>query len=236
MPETPTHPRFPVPFRFQRVRNARKLPLKPRVKKILERLDRAYPAAECALTHENPLQLLVSTILSAQCTDERVNQVTRTLFQEYRTAKDFAAADPRALEQEIRPTGFFRNKTKSILGAAKLLVAKFRGEVLRTMEELLELPGVARKTANVVLGTAFGVASGVVVDTHVDRLSYRLDLTKEKDPKKIEQNLMKIIPRDKWILFSHQLIWHGRLVCQARRPRCPDCPLEDLCYSKDKTI
>ena len=236
MPEKPTHPRFPVPFRFQRVRNARKLPLKPRVKKILERLDRAYPAAECALTHENPLQLLVSTILSAQCTDERVNQVTRTLFQEYRTAKDFAAADPRALEQEIRPTGFFRNKTKSILGAAKLLVAKFRGEVPRTMEELLELPGVARKTANVVLGTAFGVASGVVVDTHVDRLSHRLDLTKEKDPKKIEQNLMKIIPKEKWILFSHQLIWHGRLVCQARRPRCPDCPLEDLCYSKDKTV
>ena len=185
MPEKPTHPRFPVPFRFQRVRNARKLPLKPRVKKILERLDRAYPAAECALTHENPLQLLVSTILSAQCTDERVNQVTRTLFQEYRTAKDFAAADPRELEQEIRPTGFFRNKTKSILGAAKLLVAKFRGEVPETMEELLELPGVARKTANVVLGTAFGVASGVVVDTHVDRLSHRLDLTKEKDPKKI---------------------------------------------------
>ena len=236
MPEKPTHPRFPVPFRFQRVRNARKLPLKPRVKKILERLDRAYPAAECALTHENPLQLLVSTILSAQCTDERVNQVTRTLFQEYRTAKDFAAADPRALEQEIRPTGFFRNKTKSILGAAKLLVAKFRGEVTRTMEELLELPGVARKTANVVLGTAFGVASGVVVDTHVDRLSHRLDLTKEKDPKKIEQNLMKIIPKEKWILFSHQLIWHGRLVCQARRPRCPDCSLVDLCYSKDKTI
>jgi len=236
MPEKPTHPRFPVPFRFQRVRNARKLPLKTRVKKILERLDRAYPAAECALTHENPLQLLVSTILSAQCTDERVNQVTRTLFQEYRTAKDFAAADPRELEQEIRPTGFFRNKTKSILGAAKLLVAKFRGEVPRTMEELLELPGVARKTANVVLGTAFGVASGVVVDTHVDRLSYRLDLTKEKDPKKIEQNLMKIIPKEKWILFSHQLIWHGRLVCQARRPRCPDCSLVDLCYSKDKTV
>ncbi|OFV82436.1 MAG: endonuclease III, partial [Acidobacteria bacterium RIFCSPHIGHO2_02_FULL_67_57] len=170
------------------------------------------------------------------CTDERVNQVTRTLFQEYRTAKDFAAADPRELEQEIRPTGFFRNKTKSILGAAKLLVAKFRGEVPRTMEELLELPGVARKTANVVLGTAFGVASGVVVDTHVDRLSYRLDLTKEKDPKKIEQNLMKIIPKEKWILFSHQLIWHGRLVCQARRPRCPDCSLVDLCYSKDKTV
>ncbi len=236
MPETPKHPRFPVPFRFPRVRNARKLPLKTRVKKILARLDKAYPAAECALTHENPLQLLVSTILSAQCTDERVNRVTRTLFQKYRTAKEFAAADPRALEQEIRPTGFFRNKTKSILGAAKLLVEKFRGEVPRTMEELLELPGVARKTANVVLGTAFGVASGVVVDTHVDRLSHRLDLTKEKDPKKIEQDLMKLIPKEKWIAFSHQLIWHGRLVCQARRPRCPDCSLVDLCYSKDKTV
>ena len=236
MPETPKHPRFPLPVRFRRVSNPRQLPLKARVKKILARLDKAYPAAECALTHENPLQLLVSTILSAQCTDERVNQVTRTLFQKYRTAKDFAAADPRELEQEIRPTGFFRNKTKSIIGAAKLLVGKFHGQVPHTMEELLELPGVARKTANVVLGTAFGVASGVVVDTHVDRLSHRLDLTKEKDPKKIEQNLMKIIPKEKWILFSHQLIWHGRLVCQARRPRCPDCPLEDLCYSKDKTV
>lgn len=236
MPETPKHPRFPLPVRFRRVPNPRQLPLKARVKKILERLDKAYPEAHCALTHENPLQLLVSTILSAQCTDERVNQVTRTLFQKYRTAKDFAATDPRELEQEIRPTGFFRNKTKSILGAAKLLVGKFRGQVPRTMEELLELPGVARKTANVVLGTAYGVTSGVVVDTHVGRLSHRLDLTKEKDPKKIEQDLMKIIPKEKWILFSHQLIWHGRLVCQARRPRCPDCPLEDLCYSKDKTV
>ena len=236
MPETPKHPRFPLPVRFRRVPNARQLPLKARVKRILARLDQAYTAAECALTHENPLQLLVSTILSAQCTDERVNRVTKTLFQKYRTAKDFAAADPRELEQEIRPTGFFRNKTKSILGAAKLLVGKFHGQVPHTMEELLELPGVARKTANVVLGTAFGVASGVVVDTHVDRLSQRLDLTKEKDPKKIEQDLMKIIPKEKWILFSHQLIWHGRLVCQARRPRCPDCPLEDLCYSKDKTV
>ena len=236
MPETPKPPRFPLPARFRRVSNPRQLPLKARVKKILARLDKAYPAAECALTHENPLQLLVSTILSAQCTDERVNRVTRTLFQKYRTAKDFAAADPRELEQEIRPTGFFRNKTKSIIGAAKLLVGKFHGQVPHTMEELLELPGVARKTANVVLGTAFGVASGVVVDTHVDRLSQRLDLTKEKDPKKIEQDLMKIIPKEKWILFSHQLIWHGRLVCQARRPRCPDCPLEDLCYSKDKTV
>ncbi|MBI4466501.1 MAG: endonuclease III [Acidobacteria bacterium] len=236
MPETPSHPRFPVPFRFQRVKNARTLPLKARVKKLLARLDHAYPAAECALTHANPLQLLVSTILSAQCTDERVNQVTQTLFQRYRTVKDFAYADPRELEQEIRPTGFFRNKTRSIIGAAKLLAEKFGGQVPRTMEEMLELPGVARKTANVVLGTAYEIASGIVVDTHVGRLSHRLDLTKEKDPKKIEQNLMKIIPKEKWILISHQLIWHGRLVCQARKPRCPDCPVEDLCYSKDKTI
>jgi len=236
MPEAPKHPRFPVPFRFPRVKNARRLPLKTRVKKILARLDKGYPAAQCALTHESPVQLLVSTILSAQCTDERVNRVTKTLFRKYRSARDFALADPREMEQEIRPTGFFRNKTKSIIGAAKMLVEKFRGRVPRTMEELLELPGVARKTANVVLGTAYGIASGVVVDTHVDRLSHRLDLTKEKDPKRIEQDLMRIIPKDKWIVFSHQLIWHGRLVCQARKPRCADCALEDLCYSKDKTV
>jgi len=234
--ETPKHAKFPVPVRFTRVKNARKLPLKTRAKKILKRLDRAYPAAQCALTHENPLQLLVSTILSAQCTDKRVNQVTRTLFQKYRTAADYAAANPKKLEQEIRSTGFFRNKTKSLLGAGKVLMEKFGGQVPRTMEEMLELPGVARKTANVVLGTAFGLATGVVVDTHVQRLSRRLDLSKQNDPKKIEQDLMQIVPRDHWIRFSHQLIWHGRLVCQARKPKCPDCPLEDLCYSKDKTI
>jgi len=236
MAEAAVHWRFPVPIRFTRIKNARKLPLKTRVKKILARLDRAYPAAQCALRHENPLQLLVSTILSAQCTDERVNQVTQTLFQKYKTAADFAYADPREFEKEIRPTGFFRAKTKSILGATKLLVEKFGGQVPRTMEELLELPGVARKTANVVLGTAFGIASGVVVDTHVIRLARRLDLSHEDDPKKIEQDLMRIIPERKWIVFSHQLIWHGRLVCQARKPKCPDCPLEDLCYSKDKTV
>lgn len=236
MAEAATHAQFPVRFRFRRVPNARKLPLKIRVKKLLERLDKAYPAATCALTHEDPVQLLVSTILSAQCTDERVNQVTRTLFQKYRTARDFAYADPRELEREIRPTGFFRNKTKSIIGAGKMLVEKFGGKVPRTMEEMLELPGVARKTANVVLGTAYGISSGIVVDTHVDRLSHRLDLTREKDPKKIELDLMKIIPKEKWILISHQLIWHGRLICQARKPRCPDCPIADLCYSKDKTV
>jgi len=227
---------FPARFRFARVKNARKLPLKTRAKKILERLERAYPAAQCALRHENPLELLVSTILSAQCTDERVNQVTQALFQKYKTAADFAYADPREFEKEIRPTGFFRSKTKSILGATKLLVEKFGGEVPRTMEELLTLPGVARKTANVVLGTAFGISSGVVVDTHVTRLSRRLDLSREEDPKKIEQDLMPIVPKAKWIVFSHQLIWHGRLVCQARKPKCGECPVEDLCYSKDKIV
>lgn len=206
-----------------------------RVRAILEKLDQAYPAVTCALRHNNPFQLLISTILSAQCTDERVNQVTASLFPMYPNPKAFAYANPKELEQEIRPTGFFRNKTKSIMGASKKIVEEFRGEVPRTMEELLTLPGVARKTANVVLGTAFGITSGVVVDTHVQRLSGRLDLSKNTDPKKIEQDLMQIIPRDKWILFSHQMIWHGRRVCQARKPKCLECNLEQLCYSKDKT-
>jgi endonuclease III len=207
-----------------------------RVRAILQRLDEAYPAATCALKHENPFQLLISTILSAQCTDVRVNEVTATLFPKYPDAKAFAYANPAELEQEIRPTGFFRNKTKSIMGASRKIIEDFHGEVPRTMEQILTLPGVARKTANVVLGTGFGIASGVVVDTHVQRLSQRLDLTKNTDPKKIEQDLMKIIPQDRWILFSHQLIWHGRRVCQARKPRCIECNLESLCYSKDKTI
>ncbi len=207
-----------------------------RVKAILQKLDEAYPAATCALKHENPFQLLISTILSAQCTDVRVNEVTATLFPKYPDAKAFAYANPAELQQEIRPTGFFRNKTKSIMGASKKIIEDFHGEVPRTMEQILTLPGVARKTANVVLGTGFGIASGVVVDTHVQRLSQRLDLTKNTDPKKIEQDLMKIIPQDRWILFSHQLIWHGRRVCQARKPRCIECNLESLCYSKDKTI
>ncbi len=206
-----------------------------RVRAILKGLDEAYPAATCALKHQNAFQLLISTILSAQCTDERVNQVTATLFPKYPDAKAFAYANPAELEQEIRPTGFFRNKTKSIMGASKKIVEEFHGEVPKTMEELLTLPGVARKTANVVLGTAFGIAAGVVVDTHVQRLSERLDLTKNTDPKKIEQDLMQVIPQDHWILFSHQLIWHGRRVCQARKPRCVECNLERLCYSKDKT-
>ena len=207
-----------------------------RVAAILAKLDEAYPDATCELKHENPFQLLVSTILSAQCTDVRVNQVTATLYKKYPDAKAFAYANPAELEQEIRPTGFFRNKTKSVMGASKALLEKFRGEVPRTMEEILTLPGVARKTGNVVLGTAYGIASGVVVDTHVIRLANRLELTKEQEPKKIELDLMKIIPQEKWIQFSHQLIWHGRRVCVARKPKCVMCNLEPLCHSKDKTV
>lgn len=207
-----------------------------RVRAILEKLDEAYPAASCELVHKNPFQLLIATILSAQCTDARVNEVTRTLFPKYPTPEHFAYANPRELEQDIRPTGFFRNKAKSIIGASRKIVEQFGGKVPHTMEELLTLPGVARKTANVVLGTAFGIPSGVVVDTHVQRLARRLDLSRQKDPKKIEQDLMKIIPQDRWILLSHQLIWHGRRVCSARKPNCLACNLKDLCYSKDKTI
>jgi endonuclease-3 len=207
-----------------------------RVHAILQKLDEAYPNVTCALNHDNAFQLLIATILSAQCTDERVNQVTKTLFVKYRTLKDFAYANPTELEQDIRSTGFFRNKTKSIIGASKKIVEEFGGEVPRTMDELLTLPGVARKTANVVLGTGFGIAVGVVVDTHVTRLSNRLDLSRNTDPKKIEQDLMRVIPQNKWIMFSHQLIWHGRKVCQARKPRCAECNLETICYSKDKTV
>ena len=207
-----------------------------RVSAILAKLDEAYPAATCELKHENAFQLLISTILSAQCTDVRVNQVTQTLYQKYPNAEAFAHANPSELEQEIRPTGFFRNKTKSIMGASRELLENFGGQVPRTMEEILTLPGVARKTGNVVLGTAYGIASGVVVDTHVIRLSRRLDLTKHEEPKKIEEDLMRVIPKEKWIQFSHQLIWHGRRVCVARKPRCIDCNLESICYSKDKTI
>jgi endonuclease III len=207
-----------------------------RVAAILAKLDEAYPNATCELKFENPFQLVVATILSAQCTDVRVNQVTETLFKKYPDAKAFAYATPSELEQEIRPTGFFRNKTKSVMGASKAIIEKFGGQVPRTMEEILTLPGVARKTANVVLGTAYGIASGVVVDTHVLRLSKRLDLSRNEDPKKVEQDLMKIIPQEKWIQFSHQLIWHGRRVCFARKPKCIECNMESLCYAKDKTV
>jgi endonuclease III len=206
-----------------------------RVAAILRKLDESYPNAVCELTHENAFQLVISTILSAQCTDVRVNQVTKTLYQKYKTPEAFAYAMPAELEMEIRPTGFFRNKTKSIMGASKMILEQFGGQVPRTMEEMLALPGVARKTANVVLGTVYGIASGVVVDTHVQRLSQRLDLTRNEDPKKIEQDLMAILPQEKWIQFSHQLIWHGRRVCAARKPKCLECNMETLCYSKDKT-
>ncbi len=207
-----------------------------RVTAILATLDEAYPAATCELRHGNPFQLLISTILSAQCTDVRVNEVTKTLYLKYPTPEAFAYATPQELELDVRPTGFFRNKTKSIMGASKAIIERFGGKVPRTMEEMLTLPGVARKTGNVVLGTAYGIASGVVVDTHVMRLSQRLDLSRNEDPKKIEQDLMQVIPKEKWILFSHQIIWHGRRVCQARKPKCAECNLEPICYAKDKTV
>jgi endonuclease III len=206
-----------------------------RVKEILARLDRMYPNATCALHHRNPFELLVATILSAQCTDKRVNEVTPGLFAKYPTPLDFASVRQEVLANDIRSTGFFNNKAKAIIGAAKMIVTKFGGEVPRTIEEMLTIPGAARKTANVVLGTAYGVASGIVVDTHVQRISHRLDLTKHAEPKKIEQDLMKIIPKEKWILFSHQVILHGRALCIARKPKCAECSLNSICYAKDKT-
>ncbi len=202
---------------------------------ILRRLDRMYPQATCALHHSNAWELLVATILSAQCTDKRVNEVTPGLFQKYPTPRDFAAVRPEVLANDIRSTGFFNNKARSITGAAKGVLERFGGDVPKTMEEILSLPGVARKTANVVLGTAYGIPSGVVVDTHVQRIAARLDLTKNIDPVKIEQDLMKIIPREKWILFSHQVILHGRALCVARKPKCAECDLNPVCYAKDKT-
>lgn len=207
-----------------------------RLKKILSTLDKMYPEATCALLHSNAWELLVATILSAQCTDKRVNEVTPVLFRKYPTIKDFANANQTELAQDIRSTGFFNNKSKSVIGAARRILSDFGGEIPRTIEELLTVPGAARKTANVVLGTAFGIASGVVVDTHVQRISRRLDLTKQTEPVKIEQDLMKIIPKEKWILFSHQIILHGRALCVARNPRCAECALDPVCYAKDKTI
>src|SRR5208283_3972915 len=207
-----------------------------RLQKIFAALDGLFPQAECALRHENAFQLLVATILSAQCTDERVNKVTPELFRKFPTPRDYVGLPQHELEREIHSTGFFRNKAKSIIGAATRIVQDFGGEVPRTMEQLLTLPGVARKTANVVLGTAYGIASGLVVDTHVQRLSGRLDLTHNEDPKKIEQDLAAVVPQNKWIQFSHQLIWHGRRVCAARKPKCAECNLEKLCYAADKTV
>ncbi len=206
-----------------------------RVKRILATLDKMYPAATCALHHHNAWELLAATILSAQCTDKRVNEVTPGLFKKYPTIRDMANANQAELALDIRSTGFFNNKSKSLIGAARKILTDFNGEVPRNIDDLLTVPGAARKTANVVLGTAFGIASGVVVDTHVQRISQRLDLTKNSDPKKIEQDLMKIIPKEKWILFSHQIILHGRALCIARNPKCAECALDPLCYAKDKT-
>jgi endonuclease III len=211
-------------------------PLAPeRIAEILKRLDQLYPDVTCALTHANAWELLVATILSAQSTDVNVNRVTPELFRKYPTVEAFAALQPEALEPDVRSTGFFRNKSKSVVGAAKKIVADFGGQVPMNMEDLLTLPGVARKTANVVLGTWFKMAEGVVVDTHVQRISRRLELTKQTEPQKIEQDLMKIIPREKWILFAHQVIWHGRKLCYARKPKCVDCLLETICHGPDKT-
>jgi endonuclease-3 len=211
-------------------------PISPqRVSEILKRLDELYPDVTCALTHKDPWELLVATILSAQSTDVRVNMVTPELFKKYPTVQDFAKLEPQQLEADIRSTGFFRNKSKSVVGAARRVVNEYGGKVPDTMEDLLTLPGVARKTANVVLGTWFKKAEGLVVDTHVHRISRRLELTKNDDPKTIEQDLMSVIPRDKWILFSHQVIWHGRKLCFARSPKCVDCTLENICHAEDKT-
>ena len=204
-----------------------------RIGPIIAALEEQYPEARCALDHRNPLELLVATILSAQCTDARVNIVTRDLFAKYRTAEDYANADPEVFEQEIKSTGFFRNKTKSIIGMAQGLVERHGGEVPSLMDELTALPGVGRKTANVVLGNAFGIDEGVVVDTHVKRISNRLALTNNGNPEKIEQDLMRIVPRAKWTLFAHLLIHHGRQICQARTPKCEICPIRNLCPSAE---
>ncbi len=211
-------------------------PIAPeRVNEILKRLDERYPDVTCALHHKSAWELLVATILSAQCTDARVNMVTPALFEKYPTPEHFAALEPEDLEDDIRSTGFFRNKSKSLVGAARKIMGDFGAQVPRTMDELLTIPGVARKTANVVLGSWYKIADGVVVDTHVQRISRRLELTKNEDPKKIEQDLMQVIRRDHWIEFSHQIIHHGRALCIARKPRCAECPLENLCHAADKT-
>ncbi len=205
--------------------------LKQITRKIIARLKRAYPDAKCSLNHSNPIELLIATILSAQCTDERVNIVTADLFRKYRKPQDYLKVSPAELQEDIRTTGFFRNKTKSIQGTAKMLTEQYSGRVPETMDELLELPGVARKTANVVLGNAFGLSSGVVVDTHVTRLSRRLELTQQRNPEKIEQDLIEIVPKKDWVIFSHLLIAHGRKICKARTPLCAECVVEKYCPS-----
>lgn len=205
--------------------------LKTRTRDIIRRLKRAYPDAKCSLNHSNPFELLVATILSAQCTDDRVNIVTADLFRKYKKPEDYLKVSPRELEKDIQSTGFFRNKTKSIQGTSKVLTEEYGGQVPHTMEELLELPGVARKTANVVLGNAFAVKAGVVVDTHVTRLSHRLGLSQQKTAEKIEQDLIEIVPKRDWVIFPHLFIAHGRKICKARNPLCPECPVEKQCPS-----
>jgi len=207
---------------------------KERIGPIVQQLKQQYPAAQCALEHGDPLQLLVATILSAQCTDARVNLVTKDLFRTYRSAADYANANPAEFEDEIRSTGFFRNKTKSILGMAQALLERHGGQVPSTMEELTALPGVGRKTANVVLGNAFGIDEGIVVDTHVQRIARRLKLSNKADPVKIERDLMTIVPREEWTMFSHLLIHHGRQICPARAPKCEICPINRLCPSAER--
>lgn len=238
-----SEPDIAVPTPVHSVTPPRKVP-KPksaaerraRLQRVLKELDNLFPRATCALHHQNAWELLVATILSAQCTDERVNKVTPELFKKYPTIQDVANAPQQELANDIRSTGFFNNKARSLIGAAKKLLSDYGGKVPRTMDELLSVPGAARKTANVVLGTAYGIPSGVVVDTHVQRITLRLDLTKNTDPVKIEQDLMKLLPQDRWILFSHQVIHFGRQICIARKPRCASCPLDPLCYAKDKSL
>ena len=205
--------------------------LKQKTRNIIRLLKREYPNAECSLVHSNPFELLIATILSAQCTDERVNIVTADLFRKYRKPEDYLKVPDTELQEDVRTTGFFRNKTKSIQGASRMLIDKYKGRVPQTMEELLELPGVARKTANVVLGNAYGIPAGVVVDTHVSRLSQRLGLTRNTQPEKIEPDLIELVPRKDWIQFPHLLIAHGRKVCKARRPLCEVCVVEEPCPS-----
>lgn len=207
---------------------------KTRARKINTRLKKAHPDATIALEFSNPLQLLVATILSAQCTDTKVNEVTKNLFKKYRTAADYASASQKQFEKEIKSTGFFRNKTKSIIECCREIAEKHGGEVPKTMEALTELPGIGRKTANVILGNAFGIP-GIVVDTHVKRVSNRLGLTENSDPVKIEADLCELIPKKEWTMFSHRMIFHGRRICAARKPKCPECPVEKLCLYEEKT-
>ena len=197
--------------------------------KVARRLSRAYPNAQCTLDFASPLELLVATILSAQCTDKRVNEVTKDLFRKYRSAADYATAAPAELEADIQSTGFFRNKAKSIQACCRMMIDRFDGQVPQDMDTLVQMPGIGRKTANVILGTAFGITSGVAVDTHVGRVSRRLGLSAEKDPVKVERDLMDRLPKEQWTAFSHQMILHGRTICIARKPKCDECPLGDLC-------